>query len=570
MAKAESKRSKDVSEPSGRRDQSTLYLAFIFMTGAVTLSLELLASRILTPYFGVSLFIWSGILSITLIALSIGYYIGGRTTRTQPGERRFSLGYLFLLMPSLSSISIAGSCLLYPKIFYTLGSNNLVVGAYVACTLLIFLPLVAVSAMNPLLIAIQSERRSRGTEAGDSGSGLVFFVSTVGSVIGVALTAFVFIPNLTNFNSMLILAAILSTISLTGGLTSGGLAVGEKNRLLGVAGLGIVISLGLLAYAPSYLKKNESISFGGSRWTLEREYTSLFGNTKVLTIGPESGTDAGSSEAPAKEKYVTLYYNDGITQNIIDPDGRSLTPFTYALEFLALGLRPDAETVLMLGLGAGIIPMRLADKGVAVDVVEIDPSSIQAAEDFFGFDPSRANVVMTDARTYVRNCPKAYDVVMIDMSHGDGLPEYLLSREFFIDVRRCLSRDGIAVFNTFAATQHLDAYYHIVKTLGAVFPEVLMYHDGLEDGKLAINIYLAGLQRPSASPFKLPTDLVPPSIAETMAKVFSKPRLIDSSLLATARVLEDEFNPFSFLNIDSDQFFRESVLITLPPEFLVN
>ena len=214
MAKAESKRSKDVSEPSGRRDQSTLYLAFIFMTGAVTLSLELLASRILTPYFGVSLFIWSGILSITLIALSIGYYIGGRTTRTQPGERRFSLGYLFLLMPSLSSISIAGSCLLYPKIFYTLGSNNLVVGAYVACTLLIFLPLVAVSAMNPLLIAIQSERRSRGTEAGDSGSGLVFFVSTVGSVIGVALTAFVFIPNLTNFNSMLILAAILSTISL--------------------------------------------------------------------------------------------------------------------------------------------------------------------------------------------------------------------------------------------------------------------------------------------------------------------------------------------------------------------
>lgn len=566
MAKAKSKRSDEESRPPGSPDQSALYHSYIFMTGAVTLSLELLASRILTPYFGVSLFIWSGILSITLIALSLGYYIGGRTTRIQPGERHFTLAFLFLLMPTLSGISIAGSCLLYPKIFHTLGSNNLVAGAYLACMLLIFLPLIAVSAMNPLLIAIQNERQSRGSQAGDSGSGLVFFVSTVGSVIGVSLTAFVFIPNLTNFNSMLILAAILSSISLTGGLTSSGLADGERNRLLGVAGLGIVISLGLLAYAPSYLKKNESIRFGGNSWTLEREYTSMFGNTKILTIVP----DTGASEASGSEKKVTYYYNDGITQNIIDPEGHSLTPFTYALEFLSLGLRPDAKDVLMLGLGAGIIPMRLADKGVSVDVVEINPSSIQAAEDYFGFDPSRANVVMTDARTYVRNCPKAYDVVLIDMSHGDGLPEYLLSREFFTDVRSCLTRDGIAVFNTFTSTQHLAAYYHIVKTLGAVFPHLLMYHDGLEDGKLAINIYLAGLQRPNANPFERPTDLVPPSMAEILAKVFSQSRPIDTALLAQAQVLEDEFNPFSFLNIESDQFFRKSVLVTLPPEFLVN
>ena len=52
------------------------YEAFIFVTGAVTLSLEVLASRIMTPYFGVSLFIWSGILSITLTFLAAGYYFG--------------------------------------------------------------------------------------------------------------------------------------------------------------------------------------------------------------------------------------------------------------------------------------------------------------------------------------------------------------------------------------------------------------------------------------------------------------------------------------------------------------
>ncbi|MBW2391244.1 MAG: fused MFS/spermidine synthase [Deltaproteobacteria bacterium] len=563
MSTDKSKGKRTRAEPAKAHGRDVLYLVFIFLTGAITLAMELLASRVLTPYFGVSLFIWSGILSITLIALALGYYAGGRVTQTPREQRRFSLDFLFLLMPTISGIAIAASCLLYPKIFYTLGSTNLVMGAYAACMLLIFSPLVAVSSMNPLLIAIQSEKRNRG---GDSGSGLVFFVSTVGSVIGVSLTAFLFIPNVTNFNSLLILGVTLSTISLIGGLTSTGLGPGEKNRLLGISAIGVAISLGLLSYSSSYLKKNEPIAFGNGRWTLEREYTSLFGNTKIVTIAPAAGTP----EAELIEKYGTLYYTDGITMNIIDPNGRSLTPFTYALEFLANGLRPDAERALMLGLGAGIIPMQLAQRGVDVDVVEIDPSSIAAAEDYFGFDPTRVDVIQTDARTYVRDCEDSYDVVLIDMSHGDGLPEYLLSREFFLDIRRCLTRDGIAVFNTFAATEHLDAYYHIVKTVQAVFPELLMYHDGFEDGKRAISIYLAALQGPADGNFEIPIETVPKGIAHTIERVFAQTRPLDASLLAQAEILEDEFNRFSFLNLKSDQFFRESVLLTLPREFLVN
>ena len=55
-----------------------LLQAMLFLSGAAILALELLASRIMTPYFGVSLYIWTGILSITLIALALGYWGGGR------------------------------------------------------------------------------------------------------------------------------------------------------------------------------------------------------------------------------------------------------------------------------------------------------------------------------------------------------------------------------------------------------------------------------------------------------------------------------------------------------------
>ena len=49
----------------------------IFVTGAAILALQLLASRIMAPFFGVSLYIWTGILSITLLCLASGYYVGG-------------------------------------------------------------------------------------------------------------------------------------------------------------------------------------------------------------------------------------------------------------------------------------------------------------------------------------------------------------------------------------------------------------------------------------------------------------------------------------------------------------
>src|SRR5512146_2652920 len=55
-----------------------VFFVIIFITGGAILALELLASRIMTPYFGVSLYIWTGILSITLVSLALGYWAGGR------------------------------------------------------------------------------------------------------------------------------------------------------------------------------------------------------------------------------------------------------------------------------------------------------------------------------------------------------------------------------------------------------------------------------------------------------------------------------------------------------------
>ena len=79
---------------------------------------------------------------------------------------------------------------LYPVVFPLLSNLNLILASFLGGIILLALPLIALSAMNPLLIALA---RDAGP-AGDGGAGRVFFISTVGSVAGVVLTAFLMIP----------------------------------------------------------------------------------------------------------------------------------------------------------------------------------------------------------------------------------------------------------------------------------------------------------------------------------------------------------------------------------------
>src|SRR4026208_255383 len=95
-----------------------LLYAVIFISCAAILALELLASRILTPYFGVSLYIWSGILSITLISLALGYWAGGKLAGGKRERKAAGLTFLFMLMPAVAAIAIVAACLIYPYLFY--------------------------------------------------------------------------------------------------------------------------------------------------------------------------------------------------------------------------------------------------------------------------------------------------------------------------------------------------------------------------------------------------------------------------------------------------------------------
>jgi spermidine synthase len=525
------------------------YEALIFITGAVTLSLEVLASRIMTPYFGVSLYIWAGILSITLIFLALGYQFGGWISQRRDQD---GLSHLLLAAPLWAAFSILLATALYPMVFPLLTRINLILASFLGGTILLALPLVVLSAMNPLLIALGREVRS----AGDGGAGRVFFISTVGSVAGVVLTAFLVIPHLPNFRALLWMSLGLGL--LVGGLAglTRELAAGQRRRL--IAG-GLIIALlsgGLLAGQRAYLKVLAGMSDIGSNFEVLAEYTSVFGNIKVLTVYPE-----GAGRKPAR-----AYLQDGIIQNMVTADGQVLDHTSFMTRLIDV-YAPSAHNALVLGVAAGMIPRYLQRKGVRVAAVEINPNSLAAATEFFDFDPREVEVYVEDARTCVRRHRNAYDLVVTDLFHGDCTPDYLLTVEFFREVQACLRPGGVVIINTYFDPANDPANETILATVAAAFSHVLELRSPSSAGLVSSACMVAAdvPLSPEVAIALADRQAMPAKDYQTLKAA----RAVNRELLKNSRLLTDDHNIFSILFAGSQLRYR-SQFNQLPPHLLVN
>ncbi|MBF0283956.1 MAG: fused MFS/spermidine synthase [Magnetococcales bacterium] len=521
----------------------------VFLTGGAVLALEVMASRVMTPFFGVSLYIWAGILSVTMIFMAIGYRLGGGLSQR---ESRQPAAGAFLLMPALAALAIVGACAVYPVLFPKLAAMDLLLGNFLACAVLLAAPLVALSAMSPLLVSLLQRRD------GDGGAGQVFFVSTLGSVAGVLLTAFVFMSRFTNFDSLLWTALGLAALTLINLPGSGGAPETRRLALI-CALLALASAAGLLGGGRSYLAAIAPAELDGRRFTILDERTSVFGNVKIARIQEKSGAEYKG------------FFQDGIIQNRVGMDGRSVAMYTYALERLSLAHRPEAKRVLVLGLGAGEVPMAFVRRGLSVDVVEINPDAVAVAQQHFGFDPARATVHVADARTFVRQCRQGYDLLIIDLFHGDSTPDYLLTREFMADAAACLAPDGRVVANLFFDAAVEAPNRLVLATAAAVFPGAAIYHPPLEAGGSGfVNAFLVAGRRPFTTLPAVDRENLPKELAPRFNVAIDHGRIVTAAELANVTPATDEFNPITVVFADSRKRFRQLLANTHPPLLLIN
>ncbi|MCC6235880.1 MAG: fused MFS/spermidine synthase [Verrucomicrobiales bacterium] len=487
--------------------QRYLYVTAI-LTGAVVLVVEILGAKMLTPWFGSSHFVWTAQITITLLALAAGYYLGGWAA-----DRYRRLSYLYaglvvaaayLVVVVLIRAKLAAACL----------GMNLALGSIMASMALFFVPLTLLAATGPFFVRFLTA----SVDGVGRTVGRLSALGTVGSVLGVVLTSYVLVPYVRESYAMFGTAALLVGVATVYFLVWG---TGEPGGGVAIAG---TVTGALLALA-AVKQADEN---GMERHVEVARANSHFGSMQVLE---------------SKDGRRRYYLNDFLVQNTYDPvEKRSLSMFTYALYHLSRGYTPAVRSALCLGMGVGIVPGMLARDGVKVDVVEINPAVVPLAQRWFDFNPSAVNLVIDDARHYLRVATQRYDTIQLDAFLGDSSPSHLMTREAFSEIAALLNPDGTLVINAFADFKEGHDFFgtSLHRTLSAVFREVRVH---VSPG--GNTFYVAS----NRSPFEFRP---PPSLEGVHAWV--RPDLEAALAKATpveatrGRVLEDDFNPVDYFD----------------------
>jgi len=533
------------------------FLSLIFFTGAVVLSLELLASRILTPFFGVSLYIWTSILSVTLVFLAIGYQLGGWITSKIKKEYYEDL---FIFIPILSSIFIILSVLIYPYLLPKLIGINLLLGSFIGSFVLLSIPLVLLSALNPILISII---KSNDDQSSDSRSGFVLFISTIGSVFGVIFTAIILVPNVTNFSSFVLNAFFLVIYTLIVYFLIGYNTFKKLKKTFLFVNLIIIISLiSILYFKNNFLNlitySKDSLN---NTYSIKYENSSFYGNLKVVEVRSNKNNSISSYKL----------YQNGFTQNTIDKDGSSLSSYTYILEALSQLIIP--EIALVLGLGGGIVPTKLYNRGFKVDVVEIDPSTLKIAENFFQFKKKDMNFFFEDARTFIKNCPRKYNLIIIDLFFADGVPEHLTTVEFYHDLRNCLNKNGIIVSNSVGDFSNSNTLNSVLFTFNKKFEDIYYFYDKsyVQQSPLKVaNLYILATNNKDMLNSKIKINNIPKSMRKKVFSILKNRNKFKIDNLNNKYLIYDEKNNYSRIFSKSMTTLRKTVSLSIPSRILIN
>lgn len=179
-----------MAQSSRTKTRSIVLGVLVFVCGWAVMSLEILGGRMLTPFFGSDIYVWGSVISVFLLSLAIGYFLGGKLSRRFPRP-----GYLvgFILA---AAVNMALLPLFHVKVneavFDVFVADSLTGerwGCLAAAMVLFLIPTTLLGIVSPFAVRLAAtEVSSVGEKAGT-----LYAISTVGSVLGCLMTSFYFI-----------------------------------------------------------------------------------------------------------------------------------------------------------------------------------------------------------------------------------------------------------------------------------------------------------------------------------------------------------------------------------------
>ena len=456
------------------RRRFPLLEVLVFTVGTSTLGAEIAAARLMAPFFGDSTIVWANTIAIVLVALSIGYWFGGRMADRHPHLHGLCLlvvvaSVLLGLVPFVAGPFLSLSV----DAFDTL-SVGVFAGSLFGVLALVAVPVLMLGAVSPWAIRL----KLRAVEDSGEVAGRMYAIGTVGSLMGTFLSALLLIPLLGTQRTFLTFAVALAVVASLG---------------LGLRWLAAPVAVAALMAVPV-----GTVKAAGSGQVIHEADTE-YQYARVVEY-PDGERHLELNEGQAVH---SVYRPDSVlTDNVWDG---------YLIEPFAVRAQP-LRTMAMLGNGAGTTVRAYAKyfPDTVIDAVEIDGELFDIGEEYFGMQPRpQVRLHAEDARPFLRDSDGGYDAIFVDAYRQPYIPFYLATTEFFELAREKLAPGGVLVLNVGHPEGSDRLEQVLTATLRSAFPHVA--RDPIEETN---TLLVAAETPPSAANLRraassLPADLRP-------------------------------------------------------------
>lgn len=464
-----------------------------FLCGTAVMALEITGSRIMAPYLGTSVLVWTALIGVIMAFLSMGYWLGGKLADRSPSALKLA----GIILCAAFSVLCLGY--FHRGLLATVAQSGFQaeMAAIVAATILFSPASLLLGMVSPYLVRVALQTRNTPIEKTGAVIGRFSAVSAIGSILGTFLGGYFFISWIGSRMTVYTIASVLMSVAFIA-LVSGKVKF-AGHRLAFAAPF---VGLALTAVAVHQETQLEDMRQKMGFVEIDTRYNHLLVYTQP--------------SADPRDHARTMRYLStppDLTQSAMYVDKPCELALDYTKRFaLAWQLQPRSKDFLMLG-GAGYsIPKYLlaTRRDITLDVVEIDPGMTRTARDYFELkDDRRMTIHHEDARFFLnRNAMnpdgKKYDIIMADtFSSVFNIPFQMSTVECAERMKASLKPDGLVVFNIIAslAGERGQMYQALRATFEQVFPSVHIFPGQPQSPTDSIqNIILVASPQPGRMP----------------------------------------------------------------------
>lgn len=413
------------------RKNILLPLALIFLTGYISLSMELMALRQVSYFVGSSAVISSIVIGIFLGAMSAGYFAGTKKRNLDPmktiGASFLAIAVLAILACSFPLISYYFRLMTADKIYSPITQTFIYSLLFLSVAPFLF-------GFNTAILSHSMHNQER------SNTGTIMGVDTIGSVLGSLATTLIFMP----------LLGVNYTVILTVGLALAG-AYAALRKLW-------VVLAAVVVFGAAYMVNNDRL---------------LYERHRIVSSNPVNTVSVAETY---NGRWLLI---DSATHSFISNDGKTAAQYINFINERFIYTIPKNETKDILVLGAGGFTTGILDQRNSYTFVDVDKTLMNVAEKHFLKQKLTANkrFVVQDAGQFLKVAGTSYDLIVMDIFSRWNIPESAITVEFMERMKSRLRPGGVIIMNTIASPTFSDEYSQkLDNTIRAAFPHNLSRH----------------------------------------------------------------------------------------------